>query len=98
MTSRRRVHNQPPRDDFAVHEDLGAATVRTDHPDGTATFAVQVSVPGHPGLHLNTGRTITRATDGTYTSSAAAGVFADLGDALTAVTKTLPDLTEPSAA
>ena len=95
MTSRRRVHDQAPRDDFTVHEDLGVATVRTDHPDGTATYSVQVAVPGYRGLHLTTGVTVT-AREGTFTVSTADGSFPDLVAALTVAARNLTGL-EPAA-
>lgn len=63
----RRWHNQPPRDDFIVHPGLGVATVRQDHPDGTATFHVQEPVEGHPGLYLETPRRVTRTPGGFVT-------------------------------
>ena len=56
----RRLHNQPARDDYIVHPDLGLATVRTDNPNGTSTFRIQVAVDGYQGLHLDTGTAITR--------------------------------------
>lgn len=89
MTKRRRVHNQPPRDDFIVHPELGVATVRTDHPDGTQVFGVQVAVPELRGLHLATGVTVT-AAGGVFTTSTVPGTFPDLLAALTAVTHDLP--------
>jgi hypothetical protein len=56
----RRVYDQPTRDDYVVHPGLGLSSVRTDHADGSATFAVMVVVPGYRGLSLDTGDTITR--------------------------------------
>ena len=56
----RHIHNQPARDDYVEHPDLGVATVRTDHPNGTSTFRIQVAVDGYRGLHLDTGTAITQ--------------------------------------
>ena len=97
MTKRRRVYDQPPRDDFVIHEGLGVATVRTDHPDGTQVFSVQVAVPGLRGLHLATGHTVTAAGQ-EFTASTGPGSYPDLLAALAAVTQHLTDATTATAA
>ena len=56
----RRVYDQLPRDDYVVHPGLGLSSVRTDHADGSSTFAVMVLAPGFRGLSLDTGDTITQ--------------------------------------
>lgn len=60
MSTPRRWHNQPPRDDFVIHDELGVATLRTDHNDGTATYTVHDAVAGHLGLYLATEQAIVR--------------------------------------
>lgn len=97
MAKRRRVHTQPPRDDFIVHEGLGVASVRTDDPDGIQVFAVQVAAPGLRGLHLATDVTVT-AAGGVFTTSTVPGTFPDLVSALTAVTHDLSDAPAATAA
>lgn len=65
MSATRRRYDQPARDDYVVFERLGVATVRTDHADGSATYAVLAAEPDYPGLHLATSLRV----------DAAAGVF-----------------------
>lgn len=97
MSKPRRWHNQPPRDDFVVHEALSVATVRTDRPDGTQVFAVQVAVPELRGLHLATEHTVT-AAGGVFTTSTGPGTYPDLLTALTAVTHHLSGAVTATAA
>ena|SRR5665647_1896045 len=95
----RRVHNQPPRDDYVVYPELGLATHRTDHLDGSATFAVQVAAHGCEGLHLTTGLTITR-TGAVFTLNDPdrSCEHPDLASALAAVADHLPRMSTASAA